>query len=301
MDPLKILRLKPGSSLEEAKKSYRILSRENHPDKNPTFIIETFQAIQEAYQALVNNPGLLNQKKAHVTTFEGYIRTSMVVTLEDFYYARERSMKISRSVHCRRCGGTGSKYGPKGTCEHCDGKGKIKSNVMLLLNRDPECAYCKGTGVRNAERCQTCGGTRYMLEETEIRFRLTLALYYQKMAVVKGEGNQRDPDTYGDVYVKLFIKPEEDIFIEETHFVTYDKILPIQRILGDRAILTLFDREIIYNIRPGASETFVEDHIRGTFKREVRIKFRLVLPKLTPETEKFYREILSVEKKQLKG
>ena len=301
MDPLKILNIQTGSTLDSAKKNYRKLCLENHPDKNPNASIDTFMEIQEAYQTIVNNPGLLTSKTVNIKTYTGYIRTSMTVTLEDFYYAREKVAKVYRSVFCKTCGGSGSKHGVSGVCKHCEGKGKIKSNAMSLMGLSPECGYCKGTGVEKGERCPTCGGAKYELQEVTIKFRTTLALYYKEMAVIKGEGNQLGPNAYGDIYVKLFIKPQEDIWLEDTTFVTAARVLPVQRVIGDRQLLTLFDREIPYSIRPGAIEVEIEDHIRNTFYRTVRIKFKEIFPTQTPETEELYKKILRIEKKHLRS
>jgi hypothetical protein len=102
------------------------------------------------------------------------------------------------------------------------------------------------------------------------------------------------------VFIKLNIEPDNVISIEDDYFKTHYKILPVQRIIGDDAEITVFGRTLKFRIEKNASETMIEDRVSPGVAQKVRILFIEMPPALTDETVGLYRKILSVEKNSTK-
>jgi DnaJ-class molecular chaperone len=294
-DPIKILGLKPGDTLEIAHKHRNVLFLKLHPDKNPSDK-DKYQKVYDAYETLVSNPSLLTIKKVTSGNIEQVIRVKLNTTIEDFYFKKVKEISINRKIFCRSCKGTGSASGSSGKCPHCSGAGKIESNILSLLGKNPTCPICHGTGIRSDKICHACDGLRYQQETQSIQFILEPINYHKKVAVFHNVGDQLDKDNFGTVAVMLNVLHDDFISIEEGYYVVYDKVFPIQKIIGDTSTIRIFGRDITYQIKENTTETFTMDHIAPGLSQQLRIKFIDVVPKLTRETVALYSKILEIEK-----
>lgn len=301
-DPLEILGIQKGSSLQDAKASYKKLCVKYHPDKNPGDIScsEKFKEIVEAYKTIEQDPSILNLEDID----EGYggdllyLRASIDVSLKDFYFCAEKMVRVKRRVYCRKCSGTGSDLGINDTCSHCGGTGKIKSNVLDLLNMKDTCPICKGSGHTSGKKCSCCKGSKYIYEVITIPVRVNIYYYYKKVIKVKNQGHQISQGRYSDVYVTLNILGDLKVKIEDNYFCMTIGILPIQRIIGDTSFIDIFGRTLKYTIQPGSYDTYITDNITKKFSRTVRLKFIEKEIKPTSETLPLYKKILEIEKRE---
>lgn len=294
-NPLDILGLKPGDTLETAHKHRNALFLKLHPDKNPTDKSK-FQKVYNAYETLKNNPELLHVKSTTINTSDISIRTKMTVSLEDFYFRNVKSITIIRAVFCKKCGGLGTDSGESGLCTHCNGTGKIDSKILELLNKEPTCPICKGSCIAEGMECSICGGSRYVEETVTIEFVLDIMNYHKKSIILQDVGNQIGENEYGPVIVLLEITPDSSVSIEDHYFVVHDHILPVQKIIGDHCTIKIFDRDVPYKIEENAVDAYTIDRIAPGLKQEVRIKFINIVPKFTRETTALYKKILQLEK-----
>ena len=70
-EALEILRLKPGASLEEAKKAYYALVKHYHPDKNPASNASVmFRIIQDAWEVILKDTK--DTERAHAEVEAAY-------------------------------------------------------------------------------------------------------------------------------------------------------------------------------------------------------------------------------------
>lgn len=294
-DPLKILGLKPGDSLEIAHKNRNALFLKLHPDKNPN-VIDLYQKVYNAYEVLKDHPELLKVKSPVVNTMDYAIRVKLSVTLEDFYFKKVKSITIKRAVICKTCNGVGSESGLSGVCPHCNGSGKIDSKILSLLGKGSTCPICQGMGVSADNLCKTCGGKKYVTELNTIEFVLELINYHKKSITIQDAGHQLSENSYGPVIVILNIKHDCSVSVEDNYFVVYDYVLPVQKIIGDNTSISIFGRDVKYKIEENAVDAYTFDKIAPGLKQEIRIKFNNIVPKLTRETVALYKKILELEK-----
>jgi hypothetical protein len=88
--------------------------------------------------------------------------------------------------------------------------------------------------------------------------------------------------------------------IEEDYFVIFDKVLPIQKLIGDTKIIRLFNRDVVYTIKKNSVDSYTVDRIMNNLTQEIRVKFIEVVPEITEETLELYKKILVIEQNNLK-
>jgi len=292
-DPLKILGITTGVSMDDARESYRRLCIKYHPDKHPGYE-ELFRGVAEAYDKVRSDPSILRSVSSNQSGIVSYLSGSVRVTMKDIYLAEEKSVSFQRTTKCGYCAGTGSSEGAKGVCSCCNGMGIIESSVLSIMGRDSLCPICKGSGIVGGI-CSGCHGDKSVPEEVKATFRATLRCYYKKGVFLKGFGNVRPDGSFEDLMVKLDIHKDPYVSIEENYFKVYVNITPAQKVAGDRGILKIFGRQIPYKIEPGGFGEFVYDGIRPGFQRGIRIIFKELLPEMTENTIDLYRQIKEAE------
>jgi molecular chaperone DnaJ len=299
MDPLQVLGLKIVCSLDDAKKRWRQLSQDTHPDHNPDDpeAPTKFRMVQDAYTAIKADPTLL---EGTVVSNDGYlpsIRITVPVTIEDFYFARMIPVKISRQIYCSQCNGTGSQTKEAGVCQHCSGTGQVKSKLLNMMDRSSICPVCRGMGVPEKNICVKCKGIKYETETFTRKVKLSPKWYHKKSITLKYGGHQIDKDIFSNAFVKLDIQPDNRVIIEDDYFKVYQKVSPIQKILGDTSKLVLFGRVLPYRIDKNSVDTMIIDRVTPELEQRVRIVFIETPVILTEETLPLYKKILSIEKR----
>lgn len=291
MNPLKILGLSAGDTLETAKKRRNALLLKHHPDKcNGTR--EMYDRIAKAYEILVSNPEIL--KPSYFSPSTEFIVTGIHVTLEDFYFRRIKKITYTRSVFCRSCRGTGSSEGVQGLCSVCSGSGRAGNDILSLMG-DSKCPFCGGAGIKAGKTCQVCSGSRYERETKSISFRLSVDDHRRRTVVINGVGNQLGHEEFGKLVINLDIEPCEGVVIEEDYFCVYAKVHPVQRIVGDRGEVEIFGRKVGFDIERGSSDAYATDRVSRGNCQCVRVKYVDIKPALNLDTEPLYRKILELE------
>lgn len=299
MDPLEILGLAPGDTIEKAKENRNKLYLKHHPDKRGPNKI--FNKISEAYNYLVENPDYLNPRsnssiKHNINNPNlSYIITDIDVSMEDFYFNRKKSVSYSRLIFCKNCLGTGSSDLKSGVCICCGGKGYVNDGILNLLQKDSKCNFCGGTGIKPGNTCKTCRGNKYTVENKKVYFNVDIDNYHRKVVDIKNVGNQISKEKYSRLIVRLNVLEDNNIFIEDDYFFTYSRVHPVQKIIGDESHVMIFGRKLKYKIFRNYSDAFIEDHINSEIVRKVRVKFIDKEPVLDSKTIPLYRKILSEE------
>lgn len=301
MNPLKVLHLSSGSTLEDAKKNYRILSLKFHPDKNPIDPLASskFMEINEAIRCIENNPKILGQIKQK--QIKGFIQTQIDVTTEDIYFYKDLNVTIERTISCEACNGTGCEDGKNHDCKMCDGLGNINSSILKMMNKSSVCPTCNGTGIHTENLCKKCFGTKKDSEYVNYKFKVTLKDYERNLIILRGMGNEIDKGTYSDIHVRLNYIEDKNIKIEDLAplgkcFVTYIPVRPIQKIIGDEITVDVFGCRMKVTIFPGEFSYVAQDK-RPPY-RAIHCKYIQQFPIITPETRELYEKIREIERFQ---
>ena len=152
-DYYKILEVKKTDSIDAIKKNYKKLAFKYHPDKaeddKKQEYEDKFKEINEAY-SILSDEGKRRQYDSGETSqfrqrgggfsdifgsmFEGGsaeedldldLHYRLVIDFMEAVFGCEKEISIKKAVHCRKCGGTGSKDNKFDACKKCKGQGRM--------------------------------------------------------------------------------------------------------------------------------------------------------------------------------
>lgn len=195
------------------------------------------------------------------------VRTNMTISFMEACSGVKKQVKVSRYDTCPDCHGTGARAGTSAqTCPDCHGTGTVKINQRTafgVFQSTKSCDRCGGKGKIIKDVCQSCmgqGRVRTILNrEVEIPAGIddgqTLKVSGAGDAGVNGGG-------YGDLNIKVTVKPHE--IFEREGFDVYTEI-PIsymQAALGDEITVPTVDGNVKYTV-PAGTQTGTVFRLRG--------------------------------------
>jgi molecular chaperone DnaJ len=266
-----ILGVSKEATAEEIKKSYRKLSLKYHPDKNPDGE-EKFKEISEAY-TILSDSEKRRQYDRGGTSFEdmfsgggnpfdmfndlfgnkGFnqrprtrrgkdINTTLNITLEDSYFATEKTLTFNRVT-------TNNKM-----CGTCKGNGAVQQMVQSGPFRqmiNTTCPNCGGNGFEG-------GG---FINKEEVKFKVPRGIDDGLLMKLRGKGNSVWGGIDGDLLVKIRILPHSTFkrAAEQLHYT--EDINFVDICLGKEVVIEHFDGPIKLDVPPNSD-----------FKKPLRVK-----------------------------
>ena len=294
-DYYEILEISRDASGDEIKKAYRRLALKFHPDRNQgdKEAEEKFKKINEAYQILsdeqkreiydkygkdgLNGGGFSGfdgfdmgdifesffgrgdrKRRAKVDKYELDVELPVTIEFMQAVNGAEKELIYTIKKPCKSCDGTGAKDGKTQSCPTCGGTGQIhRQNGFISFAQT--CPKCGGNGTIIAQRCGSCHGTGYELEEKKYQFKIPKGVDSGMKIRVAEKGNLSKTGEFGNLYVVIrvkdhdkFIRNGDDVYIEVPIFVT-------QAMLGETIkISTLYgEKELKLNVGTKDGEQFI--------------------------------------------
>lgn len=182
MDPYKILGIESGATVEQAKKAYRKLAHQHHPDKNPgnAEAEAKFKEINEAWDR-IQNPGNYKREAPPQSNngfgfdfhdifngFSGFNRGGprqpiyqavLNLTFEEAALGVSKKVQYSKTHECAPCGGVGGEKDGFTQCGHCHGRGVIERKTKFFGTEILTCPACRGRKVSITKPCASCKGS----------------------------------------------------------------------------------------------------------------------------------------------
>lgn len=294
-DYYEILEISRGASGNEIKKAYRRLALKFHPDRNQgdKEAEEKFKKINEAYQILsdeqkreiydkygkdgLNGGGFGGfdgfdmgdifesffgrgdrKRRAKVDKYELDVELPLTIEFMEAVNGAEKELVYTIKKPCKSCDGTGAKDGKTQSCPTCGGAGQIhRRNGFISFAQT--CPKCGGSGTIITQRCGSCHGAGYELEEKKYQFKIPKGVDSGMKIRVAEKGNLSKTGEFGNLYVVIRIKDHEkfirngdDVYVEVPIFVT-------QAMLGETIkISALYDeKELKLNVGTKDGEQFI--------------------------------------------
>ncbi len=137
------------------------------------------------------------------------LRTQVEVTLEEAFAGAKKTIRVTSTVSCEACKGTGAE-GPAAqaaaTCGTCSGSGKVRAQQgFFLIERT--CPTCGGSGRTIKNPCKVCAGQGRVQRDRTLAVTIPAGVEDGTRIRLSGEGNagMRGAPS-GDLYVDIAVK-----------------------------------------------------------------------------------------------
>jgi molecular chaperone DnaJ len=136
----------------------------------------------------------------------------MPVGFMDAALGAEKTVPITRGVHCTTCTGTGLKPGKSpDTCGTCAGRGQVIQQ-QGFLRISTVCPVCRGQGkrIQPDDRCGSCSGSGRTRETDSLKVKIPPGIETGTRIRYVGKGEAGDPGAPpGDLYIVMDVQPHE--------------------------------------------------------------------------------------------
>jgi DnaJ-class molecular chaperone len=225
-----ILNVSKTATLDEIKKSYKILAKKWHPDKNLDNKEESekmFKDIAYAYSILSNEEkrkmydisGQTDNNNPFDKSFELFrqmvqeqipdVEVDISVKLKDLYDGIIKTCSIDRYTPCISCNSTGSRTGENIDCITCSGQGTQLIQLNPMMFKEIMCETCEGSGCNpKIKKCKKCDGNKLFKEECEVEIEIPKGSHDRYSLIIEDEGNYI-PETGSRTNVIVCVKQKE--------------------------------------------------------------------------------------------
>ena len=251
-----VLGLKKGASDKEIKSAYRKLSKEYHPDVNPSENAkEKMAEINEAYEILTGkrkppqeqqNPSQNYGRPPGFDPFSDFFGRNrkanpsqlvIDVTLEEVFSGVKKEIKYFRRVICKSCNGIGGSE-PK-VCPTCSGQGyqTFGGGMMIMCNQ------CGGTGTIMTKICNSCRGASLVNEQKTVVVDIPKGTISGNL-IMRGMGNEIAGGETGDVIFRINLLKHPKFDVDGLNLHTTEDISVFDLMLGTSLELDTLDGRV---------------------------------------------------------
>lgn len=121
------------------------------------------------------------------------LRIKVKLTLEEITNGVEKTIKVTKMVSCKTCGGTGAKDKSSfSTCGTCGGHGsvrRVQNTILGQMQTTTTCPTCHGEGQTITSKCGTCHGEGVERGEETITINIPAGVVDGMQLSMTGKGN----------------------------------------------------------------------------------------------------------------
>lgn len=136
------------------------------------------------------------------------LRYNLAITLEEAFAGKQETVRVTTSVACDNCEGTGGEKGSKPiSCPTCNGRGTVRTQ-QGFFTIERTCHACQGAGQIIKDACRKCAGSGRMRKEKKLQVNIPAGVEEGTRIRLAGEGEvgmRGGPE--GDLYIFLAVKP----------------------------------------------------------------------------------------------
>lgn len=174
------------------------------------------------------------------------LRFDQKLEFREAIFGGEKQIRISHLETCTTCTGSGAKPGTKPrTCTTCSGSGQVRRATRTPFGSFTQvgnCPTCNGTGQMIEDKCDNCGGNGLNQITKKLKITVPPGVDSGTRLRVTGEGDAgQKGGASGDLYVYLFVQPDQEFEREGINIISEIKISYLQAILGDKINVNTVD------------------------------------------------------------
>jgi len=290
------LGIETSATADEAKKSFRQLSKKLHPDNKETGDEDKFKKINEAYQRFQEGdkpeapamPGGWYRNQGGINIHSPFRRQVMIesenielnttISFKESVLGVKKEMKFKRYTKCVACEGQGEAVLNNG-CKNCGGRGQVTGRQgNMIFSRT--CHVCHGQV--QTEQCKECKGNCVIEADVSVHVSVPGGVQTGNTLRLQGMGhyttNFMGMDQHTDAFLHITVTPESGLSLAGKDVVSTLKISLLDALRGcNRDVKTI----------EGKKEVEV--------KALSRNKDEIIIPRLGVNGEGSHRIILDVQ------
>eukprot|EP00906_Rhabdomonas_costata_P024958 RCo035774 len=286
------------STDSEIKKSYRILSKQNHPDLNPSEEArQKYLKISRAYEVLSDpkkrkiydmkgEDGLKQLEDSakgqrftdpFAALFGGGggdrtkgqdVQMSLKISLADAYNGNMHTITLKKQKLCRACKGSGARSKEDVVdCPVCKGKGVVIQKVQLapgfIQQLQNHCGACDGTGKKIKRRCSVCGGRKVAAGESTLEVLIEKGVPEGHEMKFEMEADESPDVLPGDVILKVHTAGHPVFKRSGNDLHMSLRISLLEALVGfSRAVMHMDDHEVLVkrsSVTPHGTQMTIRD------------------------------------------
>jgi len=141
----------------------------------------------------------------------------MTISLEEAFRGKQETIRITTSVACEPCGGSGGEKGTRPiTCATCQGQGRVRAS-QGFFTVERTCHTCQGLGKVIKDPCRACAGSGRVRKEKKLAVNVPAGVEEGTRIRLTSEGEVgMRGGTAGDLYIFLSVAAH-DLFKRDSN------------------------------------------------------------------------------------
>lgn len=184
------------------------------------------------------------------------IRIKVKLTLAEIASGVTKKLKISKTVACDKCGGSGAKDANSyTTCPTCNGTGyvsRVENTFFGRMQTQSVCPTCGGTGKVISQPCDKCKGEGTLRGEEIVEINIPAGVGEGMVLTVTGKGNAaRHGGVNGDLQVVIEEERNAELIRDGNDLIHNLNITVTTALLGGTVEVPTVDGRAKIKITPG--------------------------------------------------
>lgn len=286
--------LREEATEKDIKKQFRELSKQFHPDHNPSADArKRFASINRANEILSDKKkrkmydmkgeeGLKQLEKANEMQnrhdpfggmFGGLFgggqqqqvkgqnsQLTVEIPLADLYNGKVHKFTIQKQKLCKKCKGTGAASGSDYiVCKHCNGQGHVVQRIQLapgfVQQVQQACPHCGGKGKQVKNKCPACKGNKVLRGDAVLELEVERGMKDGHQVVFEMEADQSPDLIPGDVILVIKSKNNEIFSRKDDNDLTTTVTMSLREaLLGFERTITHMDGHLVDVGREGVTQ-----------------------------------------------
>ena len=256
----KILNIPQSSTPEEAKKKYRELAKQYHPDINKApNADEEFKKINEAFQCVQSGKGSDPEDRIpnpfHGNPFEGFvnpfssrqryypqnIQINTTISFKESVIGCKKDISFQRKTKCKDCNGQGKQKLNNG-CDKCKGQGTFTQQQGNMIFTQT-CNKCMGR--INIKNCDSCSSNGFLNSDVSVQVNIPGGVINNNILRLGNMGNfigsnMFGQDEYTDTHLLINVTPSNTLSLIDNDVVSSLQISLLDAVQGcEKSIETI--------------------------------------------------------------
>ena len=184
------------------------------------------------------------------------IRVKVKLTLAEIANGTTKKLKISKTIACDKCGGSGAKDSSSyATCSTCNGTGvvnRVENTFFGRMQTQSVCPTCGGEGKTITVKCDKCAGEGVVRGDEVVEIKIPAGVGEGMAVTVQGKGNAaRRGGVNGDLLVMIDEEHNPEL-IRDGNDLIHNLNLPVTTcILGGEVEVPTIDGKAKIKIAAG--------------------------------------------------